>query len=46
MFALENENECFRDENKKQQAIIEMLIENSNKNMYLENRREENNERS
>ena len=43
MFALEKENECFRDENKNQQAIIDMLNENSNKNMYLENRREKNN---
>ena len=32
MFALEKENECFRDENKNQQAIIDMLNENSNKN--------------
>ena len=32
MFALEKENECFRNENKNQQAIIEILIENSNKN--------------
>ena len=31
MFALEKENECFRNENKNQQAIIEILIENSNK---------------
>ena len=30
MFALEKENECFRNENKNQQAIIEILIENSN----------------
>ena len=43
MFALEKENECFRDENKNKQAIIDMLNENSNKNMYLENRREKNN---
>ena len=32
MFALEKENECFKNENKNQQAIIEILIENSNKN--------------
>ena len=32
MFTLGKENECFRNENKKQQAIMKMLIEDRNKN--------------
>ena len=32
MFALEKENQCLRNENKNEKAIIKMLIESSNKN--------------